>query len=65
MFLKQLILAAFQVLHAASRPLLEAYTCKHSLPQRHEPGRASQCIARFSRGMESFEVIAARTASGA
>ena len=64
MFLKHLISAAFRVLHAAARPLLEACTRKHSLPLS-ERGRGSQSISRFSRGMESFEVMAARAASGA
>ena len=64
LFLKQLNLAAFRILHAAARPLLEARTSKHSLSLR-ERGGASRSIARFSRGMESFEVTAARAASGA
>jgi hypothetical protein len=64
MFVKQLILAATRLLNAAARLLLEACTRKHGLPLR-EQGRASRSIARLSRGMVSFEVMAARAASGA
>lgn len=64
MHLKDLFLAASRVLHAAARPLFEACSRKHSLPLP-ERGRASQSIARFSRGTDSFEVMAFRAASGA
>jgi hypothetical protein len=64
MFLKQLILAAFRVLHDAARPLFKV----RNREQKLRPcGRdtASESNARFSHGIESFEVMAARAASGA
>jgi hypothetical protein len=61
MFLNQVIKAALCVLHAAARPLLQACTHKHILCPLREEG---QSTARFPRGMDSFEVMAARAASG-
>jgi hypothetical protein len=66
MFLKQLVSVAFRALHAAARHLLEAYTRQHGLLPTCERKRAARkSLARFSRRMESFEVMAARAASGA
>ena len=65
MFLKRIIWMVVRVLHAAARPLLGPDTRKHSLPPLRKRVAASQPIASFSRGTSSFEVMAARAASGA